>query len=475
MRYEQRPLWLSLGTAVLLIVTLVASANEAQSVNSSAPNIIVIMTDQQSSTMMSCTGNKWVKTPSLDALAAGGMRFERAYVANPVCVPARFSIQTGYMPSAIGMRGNKDAKTAVVQPYMIENSLGNLFKKAGYETVFGGKEHFPHGLGDSVNIGYQRLTTDRREELAQKSVTFIKQKHEKPFLLFASFINPHDICYMAINSYNRSIGKENTPNEASRICERILDQARNSGDLEKFVEMHCPPLPENFNYPELGASCLDLSETEIVHFYHHTQQEWTEIDWRLHRWAYCRLTEMVDEKIGRIIAAVKEAGLEENTLIVFTSDHGDMDASHKREHKGVMYEESVRVPFIMSYKNVIPAGVVDDQHFVNNGIDLLPTLCDFAGIEIPQGLAGGSIRAIAEKRPGAKWRDDIYVEGEMGFMVQDSRYKYTVYDTGKHREQLVDLNKDPGEMDNLVYRAEEELVNFYRAKLDRWKKKAALK
>ena len=140
-----------------------------------------------------------------------------------------------------------------------------------------------------------------------------------------------------------------------------------------------------------------------------------------------------------------------------------------------MYEESVRVPFIMSYKNVIPAGVVNGQHFVNNGIDLLPTLCDFAGIEIPQGLAGGSIRAIAEKRPGAEWRDDIYVEGEMGFMVQDLKYKYTVYDTGEHREQLVDLNKDPGEMNNLVYKVEEELVNFYREKLDKWKKKAGLK
>ena len=121
-------------------------------------------------------------------------------------------------------------------------------------------------------------------------------------------------------------------------------------------------------------------------FQAYTREKYTQNQWRLHRWAYCRLTEMVDREIGTVLDALKEAGLQENTLIVFTSDHGDMDSAHKLEHKQVLYEESVRVPFIMSYAGRIPAGVIDDTHLVSNGLDLLPTLCDYAGIKTPEEL-----------------------------------------------------------------------------------------
>lgn len=414
------------------------------------PNILFIMTDQQSAGMLSCTGNKWLKTPVLDGLAASGIRFERAYACNPVCVPNRFSLQTGLMPSAIGMRHNGDSGTANVTEPMREQSLGRLFNNAGYETVYGGKVHLPRKMNRIENLGYRNLTNDRRLGLAEACAEFIKSRHTKPFFLFASFINPHDICYMAINDFNRTQGEAPRNNIDSKICEAVLDDARRTGDISAFVEKNCPPLPANHEVPELEPECIMKNYIEPRPFQAYTRRKWSTEKWRLHRWAYCRLTEMVDEKIGIVLDALREAGLEKNTLIVFTSDHGDMASSHRLEHKQVLYEESVRVPFIMSYKGIIPEGKVDDTHLISNGLDLLPTLCDYAGINTPKGKPGQSIRPLAEGKPVKNWRECVAVESHYGRMVRTDRFKYCIFDSGKHREQLTDLKTDPGEMKNLA-------------------------
>ncbi|MHC4208069.1 MAG: sulfatase family protein [Planctomycetota bacterium] len=411
------------------------------------PNILFIMTDQQHAGMMSCTGNKWLKTPAMDKLAASGVRFERAFASNPVCVPCRFSLQTGLMPSAIGMRHNGDSGKAAVTETMIEQSLGRLFRDAGYETVYGGKIHLPRKMRDVEDLGYRNLTNDRRQGLGDACAEFLKGRHEKPFLLFASFINPHDI--MAINDFNRTQHKAPIDNEDSRICEAVLDQARNTGDISAFVEKHCPPLPANHAVPEDEAECIMAKYINPRPFQAYTREKWTEDQWRLHRWLYCRLTEMVDAEIKTVLDALKEAGLEDNTLVVFTSDHGDMDSAHKLEHKQVLYEESVHVPFIMSYKDRIPAGVVDEEHLVSNGLDLLPTLCDYADIKTPEGLPGRSLRPLAEGK-AVEWRDFVVAESHYSRMVRTKRFKYCIFDSGRHREQLVDMVNDPGEMKNLA-------------------------
>ncbi len=130
------------------------------------PNILFIMTDQQHAGMMSCTGNPHVKTPALDALASRGIRFDLAYATNPVCVPSRFSLQTGRMPSAIGMRENQ-TKLPVPMEMRVE-SLGPLLRRAGYRCVYGGKDHLPTQLSRFVMTqGYEKLTDDRREGLAE--------------------------------------------------------------------------------------------------------------------------------------------------------------------------------------------------------------------------------------------------------------------------------------------------------------------
>jgi arylsulfatase A-like enzyme len=178
---------------------------------------------------------------------------------------------------------------------------------------------------------------------------------------------------------------------------------------------------------------------------------------------------MVDAEIGIVLDALRDAGLQDNTLVVFTSDHGDMDSSHKMEHKSVLYEEATRVPFVMSYKGVIPPGRVDDTHLISNGLDLLPTLCDYAQIEAPRRLGGRSLRAIAQGRTPDKWRDFVVCESQNGRSLRTDRFKYSIYDSGKNREQLIDLKNDPGEMDNLAGHSDyEDVLNKHRGLLRDW-------
>ena len=414
------------------------------------PNILLIMTDQQHAGMMSCTGNPWLKTPALDRLAASGTRFERAYASNPVCVPSRFSLQTGLMPSAIGMGRNEDSPQAAVTDAMVQQSLGNLFQTAGYETVYGGKVHLPGPMNNLKNIGYRNLTGDSRQGLADACAEFLKGQHAKPFLLFASFINPHDICYMGINAHLRATGEPLTNNTDSKTCEAVLDRARQSGDLAAFVRDHCPPLPANHGVPDHEPECITRKYTEARPFRAYLRANWSEDQWRLHRWAYCRLTEMVDAQIGIVLNALRDAGLEDSTLVVFTSDHGDMDSAHKLEHKSILYEEAVHVPLLMRLPGRIPQGVVNSTHLVSNGLDLLPTLCDHAGIESPAGRSGRSLRLLAEDKAPEPWRDFVVSESQNGRMVRTDRFKYRIYDSGVHSEQLTDMKNDPGEMKNLA-------------------------
>ena len=160
--------------------------------------------------------------------------------------------------------------------------------------------------------------------------------------------------------------------------------------------------------------------------------------------------ERVDSEIGLVLAGLREGGRERDTLVVLVSDHGDMDSAHRLEHKSVLYEEATRVPLVLSLKGVTSAGAVDREHLASTGLDLIPTLCDFAGIDAPSGRAGRSLRPLALGRSVENWRDSLVVENEKSRLVLWDRYKYIVYASGKQREQVIDLQRDPGEMTNLA-------------------------
>ena len=413
------------------------------------PNVLVIVTDQQHAGMLSCTGNPWVKTPNLDRLAGGGVRFESAYCANPVCVPSRFAMFSGVMPSAIGMDCNK-SDVRETPASILRNTMGTIFKRADYRTVYGGKSHFPKtGTRQPAVEAYgfeplrQQGNEEGREELAEDCVQFFQQKQERPFLLVASFINPHDICFMAMAAAAKR--KREAKSRADDAVEAALKMPDGVSEKEFFAK-YCPPLPANFEVPQNEPEGLTSLDWRMFRPY--VRQHWAEQDWRRHRWAYARLTERVDAQIGRVLDALREAGLEENTVVVFTSDHGDMDAAHRLEHKSMPYEEAMRVPFIVRWKGVTKGGSVDREHLVSTGLDLIPTLCDFAGVTVPPELKGRSVRKWAEGAASDEWRKTLVVENENSRILHMGRSKYVVYAKGQQREQFMDLDKDPGEMKN---------------------------
>lgn len=451
-----------------LLVLIAVVCKQAVSADT-RPNILYIMTDQQHAGMMSCAGNRWLKTPALDRLAARGVRFERAYCTNPVCRPSRLSMVTGHMPSRFGMFSNKEPAQRVSQAAM-RQCIGWIFRNAGYETAFGGKTHWPKGMTPEA-LGFTDLTRDERDQLAEACVRFLEARRDKPFLLVASFINPHDICYMAIDDFVRAT--QAPPMYPQSVVERqqlaLAMRLPPGVPREEFFRHHAPPLPDNFEVPEQEPECVTTAYLGPAPFRAYARREWSAEQWRLHRWAYCRLTEMVDAQIGRVLAALQQQGLEERTVVVFSSDHGDLDSAHRLEHKSVLYEEAARVPFIVSYRGVTPAGLVDRRHLVSAGLDLLPTLCDFAGVPPPPDLPGRSVRTLAEGHSPDAWREDLVVESSDGRAIRTDRFKYTVYRSGKHREQLIDLQADPGEMKNLAENpAYRGVLQEHRRRLAAW-------
>lgn len=438
------------------------------------PNIVFIITDQQSANALSCAGNPYINTPNLDKLASKGIRFERAYSANPVCIPSRFSMFSGRYPSEIGMENNIHHKNNVTQD-ILDTAMGNILVKAGYEAVYGGKIHLPgpEPVYEKVEpYGFTMRTGNYRDILSDDCIDYLNQPHEKPFIMVASFVNPHDICYYAYNEYNILNGKRIVGHRGTLEWDACVKYRK---ELEKYseeeLEKILPPLPKNYEIPDNELTCLQFDKPDFMCW---TRKTWGEKEWRLLRYLYKKFVERVDEKIGRVLDAIYNSGLEDNTLIIFTSDHGDMGASHRTDEKGYLYEECINVPLIIAWKDRIKPGQVDSKHLVSSGIDIIPTMCDAAGIEIPPELEGKSLLPLAMSKKteamskATEWREYLLVENCLSRCIHFGDWKYMV-GTGKPypkgdkcdncdwncfskpyvREQVTNLNFDRGEMRNL--------------------------
>lgn len=400
------------------------------------PNIVFIMTDQQSAdTMSSRMGDRYLKTPAMDALAARGTSFIRAYTPNPLCMPARNSIFTGRYPHETGITDN----TKVTLDASEFVSMGAYFQHAGYQTAYFGKWHLAYDEAATTTHGFEiREIGHMDANSAAKASAFLARKHDKPFLLVVSFFNPHNVCELA------------------------RGQVLNNGPIgEPPSAENLPPAPANLAPPRNEPDTM----TQIRAGYHANPQfpvgNFSPQMWQALRWGYYRLIEKVDAEIGKVLDALKAAGLEENTLVVFTSDHGECAGAHGFNQKTVFNEESARVPFIVSVPGQRVART--SEKLINTGTDILPTLLDFAGVARPAKLPGLSLRLLALGEKVATWRDDVVVQNNMsqtyavagnvptteGRMLRTDRYKYCVYVHGQNRESLVDLEKDPGETINL--------------------------
>jgi len=399
------------------------------------PNVLFIMTDQQSYNMMSCMGNKWLSTPSMDKIAGMGYRFDKAYCVNPVCMPSRFSLLTGHYASEAGVKENTTAYDAAKVKQLISGgALGNIFRGAGYETLYSGKTHL-YGTKDVSEYGFKlndRDPYDGPAIYAERVLAEIgKGKQAKPFFLFLSFLNPHDICYKAGADRRFPDGlSEANARETTRLL--ALQKTLSAAEYRKQI----PPRAPN-------ATRIDGEQPEMVAM-SMGSRKWDDAQWDLYNWMYHRLTESVDALIGRVLAALKNAGLEENTILVFTSDHGEMNGSHGLITKNVMFEECQRVPFIFAGKG-IRSNYADKSTLVCTGLDFLPTICDLVGIESPKGISGVSLKPYLTGEGKKPVRRYIITEDYNAYQINDGRYKYTIYELPGHPETLTDLETNPGE------------------------------
>lgn len=414
------------------------------------PNIIYIMTDQQSATAMSCAGNADVHTPNMDRLAAQGVRFENAYCALPLSGPSRGAMFTGHTPAEVGMEEN-----GTPMPDSLRNrSLGTLIEQAGYATAYAGKWHVnTNSLPDKQAFGFEKLHDHDDNGLAEAAIGFLRRKHDKPFFLVASFDNPHNIC-----EYAR---RQNLPYT-------IIEEPT----LEK-----CPNLPDNFNVAPYDADVLAYEKSQSYRLY--PTRDYTPDDWRRYRNAYFRLVETVDREIGKIVDELDRQDLWKNTVIIFTSDHGDGAGAHQWNQKTVLYEEVVNIPLIVCLPKGKNAGKILPQ-LINNGPDLLPSVCDWAGANTPASCQGVSFRSIVENGDAQKEHQPYVVTetvfaqtgGTQGWLVRTPHYKYVLYEAGKNREMLYDMQNDRGEMRNLaIEHKHQDIVKQHRTLLLEWMKK----
>jgi len=399
------------------------------------PNVLLIICDQLSWNAVSGHGCRWANTPNLDRLLKQSVSFVESHSTNPVCSPARSSILTGRMPVETGVITNSRPIHASVP------NIGQWLKGKGYDTVYCGKWHLPGGRPHTID-GFRVVPAGSGQgdlmdnSVARLSANFIANHGgAKPFLLVSSLLQPHDICYWAIQ--NRDLVPPETP----------------------FDELG-PPLPDlppnNTCRPEAPEK-LDRARGP----------DFTDDQWRYYRYIYFRQVEMLDHDVGRILDALEQTGKTRDTLVIFTSDHGEGGGRHAHVQKWYPYEEGVKVPLVVSYPGKVQEDVLDKEHLVS-GLDIVPTICDYAGVDAPTDMRGFSLRPLLEGRP-IEWRDFVATEHHItGRMLRTSQFKYVRYD-GDPVEQLFDMQADPWEMTNLYKDpAYASVLAEHRARLDRW-------
>lgn len=452
-------------------------------------NVLWICTDQQRYDTLGCYGNKLVRTPNLDRLAERGMLFERAYAQCPVCAPSRASFLTGRYPRVCGVRQNGQdmGKEAVLLPKLLKENgwlcglTGKLHISACHDSVCANTEpriddgyeyfrwsHHPQPLGgtnwplNEYNMwlfgqGLDYTTPDRAdcayvqegmpEPLHQttwctdQALQFMNaaKQYRRPWFLSVNYFDPH---------HPFDPPKEYLERYLDRLDE-IGDPDYREGELEKkpvFQSIdHCGAYdtPGQFAYDEMSAR-----------------------DHRMVRAAYYAMIDLIDHQVGRLLEWLEENGQTEETLVIFTSDHGESLGDHGMYLKGpYFYESSVHVPLILSCPGTVLEG--ERSGALVELTDLAETICDAVGIQAHPGMQGKSLWPLLRGQvPRDRHRKSVYSEyyncninhrNPLAFatMVYDGRYKLVrVHDpegTQACTGELYDLHGDPGEHRNLYY------------------------
>ena len=442
-------------------------------------NLVLICTDQQRRDGVGCYGNPAVETPRLDGLASQGLRFDRAYVANPICMPNRMSLFTGCYPRNHGMWTNGLSGTSELP------MLSNLLGEAGYATASIGKLHFmPFGGGDTgwesaarwqrlgddfdwngpyggfghveLAIGHtqavahygrwfrqrggtqgmlQRAGNESRpipEELhdstwiGERSAAYIREHAHEPFFLFASFPDPHHPF-------------DPPASLAAKYAARpVPDPVGGPEDLETRPPHYAQHFRGGWHRSgPVAEEHPDGPRPEVV---------------RSRRSNTAAMIELIDRGVGVILDTIEECGLTDETIVVFTSDHGELLGDHGLWYKGpFFYEGLLGVPLIVR----VPGCRTGTSDSLVSTVDLAPTLLDALSVPIPEHMDGRSIEPHL-RDAGAPTRDRCLVEYRNGYGAADcaamalitSKLKYVRYQNGAR--ELTDLVADPEERRNIA-------------------------
>lgn len=432
-----------------------------QQTNSTKPNIIFILTDDQRFDAIGYAGNKYVNTPEMDNLAKSGTYFNNAIATTPICAASRASIWTGLHERS----HNYNFQTGNIREEYMENSYPKLLKNNGYYTGFYGKHGVKYDKLESqfdVYDSYDRNNSfkDRRgyyyktiekdtvhltRYTGQQALDFLDTtSKEKPFCLSLSFSAPH----------------AHDPAEAQYFWQPESD---------KLLANTIMPAPE------LADDKYFLAQPEIVRKgFNRLRWTWRYDDPEKYQHSlkgYYRMISEIDVEISKIREKLKVKGLDKNTVIIVMGDNGYFLGERQLAGKWLMYDNSIRVPLIIFDPRVNKHQDINDMAL---NIDVTSTIADIAGVSIPKTWQGKSLMPIVKQETNTLERDTILIEHIWDFEeippsegVRTKEWKYFRYVNDKSIEELYNLKKDPKETKNLIAdKKNQKIAAALRAKCD---------
>lgn len=413
-----------------------------------APNIVFFFTDDQTTGTLGCYGNAIVETPHIDGLAARGVRFENAFVSQPICWVSRTSILTGLTGRSYGTPEHPD----VTRVDAAATIYSDLLRERGYRTGFYGKWHVK--MADPAYRGadhfdvfeaigrnpYYKKQPDgslrhETELIVDRGIAFLEnQPRDKPFALNLWF----NACHAEDSDRRPGIGFYPWPRSLDGWYEEVTIAPPERNDPAFFES-----LPEFYR--------TSLSRERFFWSLNTPQKYQTNLR------AYYRMVSGIDRGIGRFLAALEEAGLADNTIVVYSADNGYLMGNRGLSGKWSHFEESLRVPLIVADPRVAASerGKVSRSPVLN--LDLPATFLDWAGAVVPARYQGRSLAPLVSGAPPADWRTETFHEH---FAVRNripaweglrnENFKYARYFDEGDYEFLYDLKNDPGERTNLA-------------------------
>ncbi|GAA5509747.1 sulfatase-like hydrolase/transferase [Novipirellula caenicola] len=411
------------------------------------PNIVFFFADDQTTSTIGCYGNDVIQTPNIDALAARGTRFENAFVSQAICWVSRTTILSGLTGRSFGTSANPDTARADA----VESLYSDLLRENGYRTGYFGKWHakMPAGYRNQDHfdefeaIGrnpYYKKQADgslrhETELIVDRGIEFVKnQPKDKPFALNMWF----NACHAEDGDRRPGIGHFPWPRAVDGMYEDVQIAPPRLGDPAIFD-----------GQPDFLKTTINRER----YFWRWNTDEKYQTNMR----AYYRMVSGIDGAIGRFIDALEEAGLADNTIIVYSADNGYYMGNRGFAGKWSHYEEALRVPMIIADPRVpkTQQGKVSDAIALN--LDLPATFLDWGNVEVPKRYQGHSLKPIVDSQKPADWRTESFhehfaVRNRIPAFegIRNERYKYVRYFDHDNHEFLHDLKNDPNELVNLA-------------------------